>query len=323
MENLIYNESLDVLTSKIFSFLDYPSVLAARKVSFNFRNFVDHDKDIWLNQVQLIQQYDNIKLNPEWSQICKSFEDRSLDIETIKKFVKVMNMYVREGPEFSDPIQFYDQKQRYEDVDYLIDLYHKEDKDKHGCFWRACAFGTVETVRRVYDSTIDVNVSIQGGLSALMASIIFDKTETSIFLLDHVNINSLAVDDTGRTAFMYACEYGRLEIVQAFVRCYGIQVNEEETNADVETGFKLAKVNGHSSILEYLLQETKVASSGTAFLFACQIGCYELARAFVFKSLGIQVNAQETATTLQEGIKLAKLNDHVFLLGFLESVLEL
>ncbi len=258
LQSLLANPCLDVVTSKIISHLDYPSVVACGQVSKDFQSFLNEDKRVWINLVKSLQQHE--KTNPVWAQICYSFQDLSLDIETIKLLVSILDEYLRNGSDqYEDPIAYYGMKNEFDKVDYLVDMFSQVDPI--GCFWLACTFGTLDIVEKVYAKGVDVNVSPEmTHCTALMASIINDRTDIAEFLLGNININILAVDAIGKTAFMYACEYGRYEIAKLFIRYYGINVNAYESDQDCKVAFQLAKANGHFSILGLLLEETNIKS---------------------------------------------------------------
>ena len=85
MESLpkfLANPCLDVITSQIVSHLDYQSVEVCSQVSQDFKIFINEDKRVWINLVKSLQKHE--KLNPVWRQICESYKDLSLDIETIR-----------------------------------------------------------------------------------------------------------------------------------------------------------------------------------------------------------------------------------------------
>ena len=256
MEKLLGNPCLDVVTSKIISHLDYPSVVACSQVSQDFQSFVNNEKRVWINLVKSLQKHE--KLNIVWTQICDSYQDFELDVETVKYFVGLIDSYLREGSEqFGDPIEYYGLKKEFDKVDDLVFMYNQVDPSS--CFWLACAFGTLEIVEKIHTKDTKSNVATETGITALMASIINDKKDIAEFLLDNAKINQIARDASGKTAFMYACEFGRYEVAKMFIRGYGINVTAYEENEDIKNAFLLAKANGHLNIIGLLLEETNIS----------------------------------------------------------------
>ena len=134
LQSLLANPCLDVVTSKIISHLDYPSVVACSQVSQDFQSFLNNEKRVWINLVKSLQKHE--KLNIVWTQICDSYIDFELDIETVKYFVSLMDQYLREGSEqFGDPIEYYGLKKEFDKVDDLVFMYNQIEPSS--CFWLA------------------------------------------------------------------------------------------------------------------------------------------------------------------------------------------
>ena len=259
MESLpkfLANPCLDVITSQIISHLDYPSVEVCSQVSQDFKIFINEDKRVWINLVKSLQKHE--KLNPVWRQICESYKDLSLDIETIREFVATIDEYLRNGTEqFEDPIEYYGMmKQDFVKVDYLVEMFNQINPIAG--FWLACTYGTLGIVEKIYTEDTNVNFAPESGITPLMASIVMNKMDIAEFLLDARRINILKQDANRLTAFMYACQYGRYDLVKKFIWGYGINLNAYEIDEDCKIGFRLAKNNNHLNVCGLLIEETNI-----------------------------------------------------------------
>jgi ankyrin repeat protein len=81
----------------------------------------------------------------------------------------------------------------------------------------AAGSGDLDTVQRLLETGLDVNVKLKDGFTALMAAITSGHTEVVKALLTSGADSNLR-DDHGMTPLMMAAGKGRIEIVNALIK---------------------------------------------------------------------------------------------------------
>ena len=150
------------------------------------------------------------------------------------------------------------------------------------------------------------------GLTPLMRAASDDQSELiKVFLAKGANVDMASEANRGSTAFHIACDKGHLNTVHALMEVGRANVNVQ--NLDGQTGFILAVLNNHVSLMAYLVKRAAIeidhedCYNRTALWHAASKGHVEAVDLLLFLGANARHSGQYESTPLHAAAQEGKL----------------
>lgn len=174
-------------------------------------------------------------------------------------------------------------------------------------FLKACKDMNFAKVKKYLDIGIDINL-IYGGYFALKFAVeenklinekLYSGSHLLDFLLMQPNIDVNKKDLEGRTAFMWSCMNGSLEVVKKMMKKSETIINDQDYRG--MTALMLASSYGRMEIVDLVLKNILIDTSivnkngRSAFMFSCQNGWFNTSKKILdeSKDRNIEINRRD------------------------------
>ncbi|XP_065831398.1 uncharacterized protein [Oscarella lobularis] len=180
----------------------------------------------------------------------------------------------------------------------------------------ACEKGHLSTVKLLCSNRCDVNVKEKIGWTALHVASFNGHSAIVAYLISSCAASVSEQANNGSTAFMLACQEGHLSTVKFLLSNY---CDVSVKNQDEWTALHFASFNGHSSVVEYLVDNCAVdvneqAKTGsTPLMLACVRGHIFTVQFLFSIQCDVNVKNQMGWTALHE----ASFNGHFHIVEYL------
>ena len=239
---IIANPGFNLVTSKIFEFLDFESLTSSTRVSLDMKYFVDNQKILWINQVKILKKSKFVMKNSAWDSICDLFLDSKLKTSEIQRFVRIFQNFLKNQESELDLLEFYKNQDDFSSVQFLLKYFGKIYPED--IFSLAITYGNLDIVKTVNLQ----NVSNCELTDAFMISCMEGNLSLVSFLLKLPDVDFNARDEYGATALIHACENGHFDVVELLLNSPKMTIELE----DIGVAMRLACDLEHFSVLKLL-----------------------------------------------------------------------
>ena len=261
MKELLENQGLCHLVRHISSFLDPKSLGRCRVVCHSWRESIDNDRQWLIYQLDHIQNKEKLfvdvkkeerptlKLSisrrfPEWDSVIGKFS-RKQSIPRLKEFVKHMWIYFKDKPMsfYRNPLSEAAAKSNMEFVELLINSSIDLDiKSQDGLtpLHVACRYGNIEIVQLLIKHTPTFDATsrtgpLSPGVTIFHYAVLNSNTQVPKLILNTFNFENIRTI-SGSTILHYAASYGQTETINFLIDSrHKFGLNIEDTTNDRTT----------------------------------------------------------------------------------------
>lgn len=260
MESVLDNSALAFIVEDIFSYLNCHELSICRMVCKSWKDLIDNCRLWWLWKMRKIRS-DSIHFLI-WTEAFDYFE-------SVKNVYKI---------------------QEFVDICESI----RTQNLRKGPIYLAAENGHLNLLRLLLPSALDFDNSLESKTPFIIACR-NGKNQIVEFLLNQnqKRINYNATDNIGNSAFMNACKYGNIEVIQTLMKSSeskGIKLNTANHNGRTALHIACMIESNSTEGTIYLLQNLKFTlieinaidqRGWTAFHFACKIGKLDVVEEFL------------------------------------------